>query len=130
MAKLFPAPDADTRLLQVVRRDQESMFIAVPVYQGLALVVITVFRQAVAHPADANVIRTVQRDAVPGQRAIGGRELVAARAGVGSLRMRIGGSGSRRLRPRRRAGGTHKRTKNREEGGFLRGNHGRLILDE
>ena len=36
-----------------------------------------------ADPADADVIRAVQRDAVPGQRAIGGGELVAARAGVG-----------------------------------------------
>jgi len=37
----------------------------------------------VADPAGANVIHTVQRDAVPGQRAIGGGELVAAHAGVG-----------------------------------------------
>jgi len=39
------------------------------------------FRQAVADPADANVIRSEQRDAVPGQRAIGSGEIVAVRAG-------------------------------------------------
>ena len=42
-----------------------------------------------ADPADADVIRTVQRDAVPGQRAIGGGELVAARAGVGSAPLHL-----------------------------------------
>ena len=42
-----------------------------------------VFRQAMADPTEADVIRTVQRDTVPGQGAIGGGELVAARAGVG-----------------------------------------------
>ena len=36
-----------------------------------------------ADPSDADVIRTIQRDAVPGQCAIGGEELVAARAGLG-----------------------------------------------
>ena len=40
---------------------------------------------ATADVAEADVIRSVQRNAVPGQRAIGGRELVAARAGVGRL---------------------------------------------
>src|SRR5580704_953334 len=40
-----------------------------------------------ADPADADVIRTIERDAVPGQRAIGGGELVAARAGVGGLQL-------------------------------------------
>src|ERR1035438_4070757 len=42
-----------------------------------------------ADPADANVIRTVERDAVPGQRAIGGGELVAARAGVGGPQLQL-----------------------------------------
>ena len=36
-----------------------------------------------AYPAEADVIRTVQRDAVPGQRAIGSGELATARASVG-----------------------------------------------
>ena len=36
-----------------------------------------------AHPANTHVIRAVHRDAVPGQRAIGGQEFVAAGAGVG-----------------------------------------------
>jgi hypothetical protein len=46
----------------------------------------------VADPADADVIRAVQRDAVPRQRAIGGGELVAARANVGgaSLHLNVG----------------------------------------
>ena len=35
--------------------------------------------------ADADVIRAVKRDAVPSQRAIGGGEFVAARAGVRGL---------------------------------------------
>src|ERR1700677_5177529 len=38
---------------------------------------------------DADVIRTVQRDAVPGQSAITGEELVAAGAGVGSARPQL-----------------------------------------
>src|SRR5271168_2086541 len=42
-----------------------------------------------ADPADADVIRTVQRDAVPGQRAIGGGELVAARADVGAAPLQL-----------------------------------------
>src|SRR5580693_4445604 len=61
------------------------MLKAVPVHQRFAFVVVAVFRQAVADIAEADVIRAVQRDAVPGQRAIGGGELVAARAGVGGL---------------------------------------------
>src|SRR6202034_1730314 len=39
-----------------------------------------------ADPANADVIRAVQRDAVPSQCAIGGGELLAARAGVGGSR--------------------------------------------
>src|ERR1700677_717994 len=89
MQKLFLAPDAQTRLLQVVRCNEESMLIAVSVHQRFAFVVIAVFRQAVADPADAGVIRTVQRYAVPGQRAIGGGELVGARARVGGLLLRL-----------------------------------------
>ncbi len=42
-----------------------------------------------ADPADADVIRTVHRDAVPCQRAIGGGELVAARAGVGGAPLHL-----------------------------------------
>src|ERR1700722_8187352 len=42
-----------------------------------------------ADPADADVIRTVQRDAVPGQRAIGSSELAAARAGVGGSQLHL-----------------------------------------
>src|SRR5271156_4913789 len=42
-----------------------------------------------ANPADADVIRTVQRDAMPGQSAIGGGELVAARADVGGFRLQL-----------------------------------------
>src|SRR5580704_10308540 len=61
------------------------MLIAVSVHQRCAFIVIAVLRQAVADPADADVIRTVQCDAVPGERAIGGGELVATRAGVGGL---------------------------------------------
>src|SRR5580692_1065640 len=76
--KLFLAPDAETRLLQVVRRDQESRLIAVAVHQRFAFIVVAVHRQAVADPADAHVIRAVHGNAVPGQRAIGGGELAAA----------------------------------------------------
>ncbi len=65
------------------------MLIAVSVHQRSAFIVSGVFRQAVADPADADVIRTVHRDAVPGQRAIGGEELVAARAGVGGARLHL-----------------------------------------
>jgi hypothetical protein len=43
----------------------------------------------VTDPADADVIRTVQGDAVPGQRAIGGGELVAARADVGGAPLHL-----------------------------------------
>src|SRR5271167_3297165 len=64
--KLFLAPDTQTRLLQIVRCYDESMLIAVSVHQRFAFVVIAVYGQAVADPADADVIRTVQRDAVPG----------------------------------------------------------------
>src|ERR1700691_5344507 len=42
--KLFLAPDAETRLLQVVRRDEESRLIAVAVHQRFAFVVIAVYR--------------------------------------------------------------------------------------
>src|SRR5580658_690690 len=42
--KLFLAPDAQTRLLQVVRCDDESMFIAVSVYQRFAFIVIAALR--------------------------------------------------------------------------------------
>src|ERR1700683_5142827 len=42
-----------------------------------------------ADPADADVIRTVQRDAMPSQRAIGGGELLAARAGIGHLLLHL-----------------------------------------
>src|ERR1700733_5725817 len=66
MRKLFLAPDAQTRLLQVVRRDEESMLIAVWVPQRFAFIVVAVFRQAVADIADADVIRSVHRNAVPG----------------------------------------------------------------
>src|SRR5580658_970792 len=41
--KLFLAPDAETRLRQVVRCDDEAMLKAVSVYQGFAFVVIAVF---------------------------------------------------------------------------------------
>src|SRR5580704_13140501 len=40
-----------------------------------------------ADPADADVVRTVQRDSVPGQRAIGGGELAAARTDVRGLQL-------------------------------------------
>jgi hypothetical protein len=42
--KLFLAADAETGLLQVVRRHQESMLIAVPVHQRFAFIVRAVFR--------------------------------------------------------------------------------------
>jgi hypothetical protein len=42
--ELLLAPDAQTGLLEVVRRDEESMFIAVPIYQRCAFIVIAVFR--------------------------------------------------------------------------------------
>ncbi len=42
-----------------------------------------------AHPADADVIRAIHRDAMPGQRAIGGGELLAARARIGALRLHL-----------------------------------------
>jgi len=44
MYKLFLAPDAETRLLQVVRRDDESRSAAVSVHQRFTFVVIAVFR--------------------------------------------------------------------------------------
>src|ERR1700685_2867506 len=65
------------------------MLIAVSVHQRFAFIVVAVYGQAVADPTDADVIRTVQRDAVPGQRAIGGGELAAARAGVGSAPLHL-----------------------------------------
>ena len=40
-----------------------------------------------ADPPDADVIGTIHRDAVPGQRAIRGGELMAAGAGVGGAQM-------------------------------------------
>jgi hypothetical protein len=43
----------------------------------------------VADPADTDVIRTIEGDAVPGQGAIGGGELVAARAGVGDAPLHL-----------------------------------------
>src|ERR1700733_4681181 len=89
MRNLFLAPNAQTRLLQVVGCDNESMLKAVSVYQGFAFVVIAVFRQAMADPADADIIRTVHRDSVPGQRAIRGGELAAARAGVGGAPLHL-----------------------------------------
>ena len=42
--------------------------IAVSVNQRFAFIVRGVLRQAVAHPTDADVIRTIHRDAVPRQR--------------------------------------------------------------
>ena len=69
--KLFLALEAQTRLRQVVRRKEELRMVAVPVDQRFALIIIAVFRQAVADPARAGVIRAVQGDAVPRQRAIG-----------------------------------------------------------
>ena len=42
-----------------------------------------------ADPADADVISAIERDAVPGQRTIGGGELAAIRAGVGGVRLRL-----------------------------------------
>ncbi len=79
--ELFPAPDAQAGLLQVVRRNEELRVIAVPVHQRFAFVVVAVYRHAMADPAHADVIRAVQGDAVPGQRAIGGEELLGARTG-------------------------------------------------
>ncbi len=79
--KLLLAPDAETRLRQVVRRDEESRLIAVAVHQRFAFIVVAVFRQTMADPTDADVVRAVQRDAVPGQGAIGGEEFLHAGAG-------------------------------------------------
>ena len=59
ICELFLAPDAKTRLLQVVRCDEESVLIAVSVYQRRAFVVIAVFRQTVTDPADADVIGAI-----------------------------------------------------------------------
>jgi hypothetical protein len=42
MRKLFLAPDAQTRLLQVIRLDEESMLIAVAVHQRFAFIVVAV----------------------------------------------------------------------------------------
>src|SRR5277367_6646011 len=83
--KLYLAPDAETRLLQVVRCDQESILIAVSIHQRCAFIVIAVFRQAVADPADADVIGTVQSDAVPGQRIGGGWSGGSCRSRVAGL---------------------------------------------
>ncbi len=44
MQKLFLAPDAQTRLREVVRCNDESMLIAVSVYQRFTFIVIAVFR--------------------------------------------------------------------------------------
>ena len=81
--ELYLALDAETRLRQVVRREEESRVIAVAVDQRFAFVVIGVLRQAMADPAHTDVIGAVQGDAVPGQRASGGDELLEARAGFG-----------------------------------------------
>src|SRR5277367_999942 len=54
MPKLFLAPDTETRLLQVVGCDEESMLIAVSVHQRCAFIVIAVFWQAMTYPADAD----------------------------------------------------------------------------
>src|SRR5579862_1467831 len=89
LRKLYFAPDTQTRLLQVIRCGEESALIAVAVYQRFAFVVMAVVRQSVTDPAEANVIRAVERDAVPGQRAIGGGEFVAAGARVGSVALQL-----------------------------------------
>ena len=81
--KLFPAADAETGLLKVVGRDNETMLIAVAVDERRTFIVVTVFRKAVADPANANVIGTVEGDAVPSKSAIGGGEFVATGAGIG-----------------------------------------------
>src|SRR5579862_8803416 len=90
--EFFFTTDAETGLLQVVGRDQESMLIAVAIDQRRAFVVVSIFRQAVTDPADANIIRAVQSDAVPGEGAICEGELASARAGVRGL---SGGLGAR-----------------------------------
>ena len=89
--ELFPGLDAQPRLRQVVRRDDEARLIAVAVDQRFAFVVVAVFRQAVADPAQADVIRAVDGDAVPGQRAIAGEEILGAGAGCGWRGGWIGG---------------------------------------
>jgi hypothetical protein len=62
---------------------------SLPVHQRFAFIVIAIFRQAVADVAEADVIRTIQRDAVPGQIAIGGGKLAAARAGIGGAALQL-----------------------------------------
>src|ERR1700722_11183149 len=95
--KLFLASNADTGLLQVVSRQDESRSAGVAVHQRCAFIVIAVFGQAVADPAYADVIRAIHRDAVQSQRAIGGQEFVAAGAGVGAGRNRPSGLGGQDL---------------------------------
>src|SRR5215469_14196244 len=53
--------------------------IGVPVDQRLAFIVIGTLRHAVADPAHADVICAVERDAVPGEGAIGVNELLETR---------------------------------------------------
>src|SRR5579862_4456067 len=81
MKELFLATDAETGLLQVVGRDEEAVLIAIAIDQRCALIVVAILRQAVADPADADVIGTVERDTVPGQCAVGEGKFASAGAG-------------------------------------------------
>ena len=70
-----------------------SGLIAVAVDQCFAFVVVGAGRHAVTDPADAHVVGAEDGDAMPGQRAGRGREIVQARARIGG-----GCGGGRRAR--------------------------------